>query len=277
VPVIHRTGLIYARHGDRALDGDLYGPDGIAGFPILIAAHGGAWRTGSADRYRHWGAWLATRGIGLFAINYRLVAGAQNRFPAALDDLRAAVGFVRDEAARLGADPRRIGLMGDSAGAHLAALAALADGQERFARGGAAGGPALDVRLVVGVYGVYDLLAQWQHDLLSRPGDSITESLLGVSPLDDRFAFAAASPIAYASRAMRHIPFLLAWGTGDAVADGATQSAAFAGALTQCGNTVRTVTIPEAPHFWIGEPIEECGSHTGVLAPRLLRFLEDHL
>ncbi|MFO1061588.1 MAG: alpha/beta hydrolase [Dongiaceae bacterium] len=271
----------YARRGGQALTGDLYAPADGAPYPILVAAHGGAWRTGSAARYRHWGRWLAARGIGLFAINYRLVAERRNLFPASLMDLRAALAFVRGEAGRLGADPGRIGLMGDSAGAHLAALAALSEGRERFALEPVPGlepGPAplaAAVRLVVGVYGVYDLPAQWQHDLAVRPADSITEALLGASPLDDRFPFLAASPIAYASRD-RRIPFLLAWGTGDTVADPATQSAAFARALVQCGAPVRTVVIPEAPHFWIDEPIEP-PSHTHLLAPRLLRFAEEHL
>jgi acetyl esterase/lipase len=60
-----------------------------------------------------------------FAISYRLSKPGAKTFPGAVYDVKAAVQFVRANAARFGIDPDRIGLMGDSAGAHLAALVAL--------------------------------------------------------------------------------------------------------------------------------------------------------
>ena len=61
-----------------------------------------------------------------FSIDYRLTRDGQNHYPAAVHDVRAAVQWVRSHGAELKIDPARIALMGDSAGAHLGALVALA-------------------------------------------------------------------------------------------------------------------------------------------------------
>jgi hypothetical protein len=55
------------------------------------------------------------------------------------------------------------------------------------------------VSAVIGFYGVYDMLAQWEHDLVSRPRDPITEKLLGGPPMASRKAFFEASPVSYAT------------------------------------------------------------------------------
>src|SRR6266849_9337967 len=66
-------------------------------------------------------------GYALFAIDYRL--GKAGTYPRSVYDVKAAIQFVRAKAADLGVDPERIGLMGDSAGGHLAALVGLAPDQ----------------------------------------------------------------------------------------------------------------------------------------------------
>ncbi|MFX8554434.1 alpha/beta hydrolase, partial [Acinetobacter baumannii] len=76
---------------------------------------------------------LAERGYAVFAINYRLLKKEHNRYPAAITDVRAAIQFLRSHADELAIDPSRIGLMGDSAGAHLASLTALAQDEPPFA------------------------------------------------------------------------------------------------------------------------------------------------
>src|SRR5258708_4197631 len=83
--------------------------------------------------------------------------------------------------------PSRIGLMGDSAGAHLAALVALAPDQ--FAaeyRGDPNAAVSANMKAVIGFYGVYDMLAQWQHDQIARPTNSIAEKFLGTSLIQNR-------------------------------------------------------------------------------------------
>ena len=121
-----RRNLQFGVHDDEVLTGDYYAPSGPGPFPALIALHGGFWKRGSAEGYQYWGPYLAQRGYALFSVNYRLVEGTKNRYPAAVHDTRAAVQFLRSKAAALKVDPDRIGFIGDSAEAHLAALVALA-------------------------------------------------------------------------------------------------------------------------------------------------------
>jgi acetyl esterase/lipase len=280
LPVRFDAGMEYAIHDGVTLTGDFYRPDGGRELPVMIAIHGGAWRIGAAEMYRHWGTWLAARGIALFAIEYRLTDGKRNCYPAAVQDVRAAVQFVRANAARLGIDPARIGLVGDSAGGHLSALVAFAGDTPLFAQGyrdDPHAGTSTAVKAVVGVYGVYDMLAQWRHDLVARPRQQITELFLGVSALEDKFRYFEASPLAYTSTKAARTAFLIAWGTTDDVVDYATQSAVFVTALKQTGTFVRTVELVGAPHYWMTDPIEEPTSYAGFLAPRLLRFLREQL
>jgi acetyl esterase/lipase len=125
--------------------------------------HGGAWKYGTAESYQYWGPYLAQRGYVLFAINYRLVQGTKNRYPVAVHDTRAAVQFLRSQAAAFKVDPTRIGCIGDSAGAHLAALVALTGDSlpcAETAPNDPYTGVSTHVKVVVGIYGVYDLLTQ---------------------------------------------------------------------------------------------------------------------
>lgn len=279
-PVKIDKRLEFAVHDGVRLTGDLYRPEGGRDLPVLIAVHGGGWRRGNAEMYQHWGAWLAARGIALFTIEYRLVEGERNRYPAPLHDVRAAVQFVRANAQKLAIKESRIGLVGDSAGAHLAALVALAGDAPAFAaayRDDPHAGVSTAVKAMVGVYGVYDLLAQWRHDQLDRPRDQITEILLGASPLDDKFRYFEASPLAYTTTQAAKTAFLISWGTGDDVVDCASQSEAFVMALKQAGCFVRTVAVPGAPHFWMSDPVDEPAGFAGFLAPKLLRFLREQL
>ena len=120
-----RGGVSYATHDGVALAGDLYLPAGAGPFPALVGVHGGGWQAGARHAFQFWGPYLAARGYVLFAISYRLAKKGQKMFPQAVNDVRAAVQFVRGSAAEFKVDPERIGLFGASAGGHLASLAAL--------------------------------------------------------------------------------------------------------------------------------------------------------
>jgi acetyl esterase/lipase len=253
--------LTFASPGGESLDADVYAPDGSAPAPVLICVHGGGWQRGARGSYRFLGPRLADAGYLVLSIDYRLVSGARNRYPAAVDDVRAAVAYVRAHAAELNADPLRIGLIGDSAGAHLAALTGLTD--------------AATIKTVVAVFGIYDCAAQWQADLTTRPGEGIAEAFLGVPLTTDRQRYFDASPISYATTANNAVSFLLAWGTEDDLVVPA-QSEAFLLALKQAGFYVRTV-VQTAPHYWMSDPLDEPGSYSAFLLPRMLRFLNERL
>jgi acetyl esterase/lipase len=172
-----RKNVEFGVHDDNALTGDYYAPPGDGPYPALIALHGGFWKRGTAEGYQYWGPFLARHGYVLFSINYRLVKGAKNRYPAAVHDTRAAVQFLRSKAATLKVNSERIGCIGDSAGAHLAALVALAGDVPPFSTSHANdsyAGVSTRVKLVVGVYGSYDLLAQcntikWPVPVIKSP------------------------------------------------------------------------------------------------------------
>jgi acetyl esterase/lipase len=272
-------GLQYAIHDGVRLTGDFYKPAGAVS-PVVVAVHGGAWKVGDVTDFQYWGPWLASRGIAVYSIHYRLVRGEQNRYPAAVLDVRAAVQFVRANARRLGVDPNRIALMGASAGAHLSAFVALAGERPAF-KAGYPDDPHKDtdtkVAAVVAAYGIYDMLAQWEHDQIARPYDQITELFLGVRPTEDKFRYFEASPLAYTTTHANATSFLLTWGTDDDVVDWRTQSQTFLKALKQSGYFVRTVSVQGAPHFWMYAPLDEPHSYAGFVAPTVLRFLKERL
>ncbi|MSQ18373.1 MAG: alpha/beta hydrolase [Betaproteobacteria bacterium] len=272
-----KKDIEFASHGGASLQGDLYRPKTPGKYPTMVAVHGGGWQLANRGVYQYWGPWLAERGYTTFACTYRLSKPGQKTFPDAIQDVRAAVQFVRGNASELGVDPDRIGLVGDSAGAHLAATVALAGEHPTFKDGNAGdkyGKVSTQVKLMVGSYGVYDLYQQWRHDLVSRVRDSIVEKFLGVSAIDDKRPYFEGSPMSYISGKNNGAAFLVVWGDTDDIVDHQTQSEMFLEALKQAGHFARPVAVTGAPHFWMADPINEPNSHAGFLAPRLLRFLQ---
>ena len=274
-----RANVEYGRHDGEALLGDAYMPKAPGKYPVVIAVHGGGWQGGSKASYRFWGPWLAQRGYVVFSIDYRLVKPGKKMFPESVHDVRAGVQFVRSRAAELKADPDRIALIGDSAGGHLVSLVGLmgdspalpkAYGDDPYASVSTA------VKAVIGVYGVYDMTQQWNHDVLNRPNDNIAEKYLGAPPAQDRKLYFDGSPMSYAVKSASGVSFLLANGTEDDVVDRA-QTDAFFLSLKQAGNYVRRFVMQGAGHYWLSDPIEEPGSVSGFFAPRLLRFLGERL
>jgi acetyl esterase/lipase len=272
--------IVFAEHDGVTLLGDLYLPQGLRKAPVLVGVHGGGWQVGDRKFYTNWGNYLARNGYAVFAIEYRLMKPGVKTWPGAVYDTRAAVQFVRAEAAEFGLDAERVGLIGDSAGAHLSALVALA-GKERlfssqYLSDRHAATPA-EVKAVVGFYGVYDMLAQWEHDQITRPRDQIVEKLLGDPPMVSRKVFFEASPLSYATIDKNSTRFLLIYGREDDVVDPATQSEKFLTALKQAGFFARAIVVPGAGHFWSVDPVDEPGSFGAYVGPKMLRFLEGAL
>jgi acetyl esterase/lipase len=275
-----RKNLTYASHDGVDLQGDLYLPAGPGPHPVIINVHGGYWRRGSRDTFQYWGPYLAQRGYAGFTVSYRLTKPGKKTYPEVVHDIRAAVQFMRGSAKDFRLDPERIVLWGNSAGAHLAALVALAGDSPLFA-GAYPQDPhaalSTRVKVLIGTYGIYDLLTQWRHSQLGNPGDNLVESFLGVSPAKDRRIYFDASPISHATYGNNKTAVFLIWGTEDDVVDYKTQSLEFLQALKQAEFQVRPCVVHGAPHYWLSDPIDEPGSHSGFVAPRLLRFLAERL
>ena len=275
-----RKNVAYANHDGVELVGDLYLPAGAGPFPVVINVHGGYWRRGSRDTFHYWGPYLAERGYAGFGISYRLTKPGKKTYPEVVHDVRAAVQFIRSSAKDFRIDPDRIALWGNSAGGHLAALVALAGDSPLFAGGypqDTYASVSTKVKVLIGVYGIYELLGQWRQSQIGNPGDNLVESFLGCSPMQDRRRYFDASPISHAITANNKTAVYLSWGTEDDVVDPRTQSHEFLLALKQAGFAVRTCVMHGAPHYWLSDPIDEPGSHSGFLASRLMRFLADQL
>ena len=163
----------YVENGDPAQRLDLRYPPGAGPFPIVILVHGGGWsggdkagadKPGSGADITPWFEPLAAAGFLSVSINYRLAPA--HPWPACLDDVRAAVAWVRSHAHEFGGDAERLAIVGHSAGGHLALLAA-SPGPDGVA----------PVRAVVGCAAVNDLVA----DTRRRGGPSSSlQALFGI-------------------------------------------------------------------------------------------------
>ena len=119
------TDVVYAEVAGEPLRYDhcrVVGANGAT--PAVVFVHGGGWTGGDPSQAGGNALHFARRGIATVSISYRLAPA--HRFPAALDDVRRGLRYVRANADRLGIDPERLVLLGLSAGAHLAMLAHLA-------------------------------------------------------------------------------------------------------------------------------------------------------
>jgi acetyl esterase/lipase len=181
--------------------------------PTLVYVHGGGWVLGFRERQglplmQH----LAAHGWVCVSIDYRLSPRAT--FPDHLVDVKRGLAWVRAHAAELGADPGFVAIAGNSAGAHLAALAALTANDPAYQPGFEA--VDTSVAACVGFYGVYDLLdrrGQWPHAGMKR---LIAKHVMKATRDDAPAAYEAASPV---SRVHRDAPpFLLVHGTHDTLA-----------------------------------------------------------
>lgn len=175
--------LRYAGPDGPALD--VYRQDASGRRPAVLAIHGGSWRAGDKADVAPTAEALARAGFVAFATGYTLAGERRAGFPRQRRELRAAVRFVRREAARFGVDRRRVGALGISAGAHLAALVGTA------ARGPLTKGARLGA--VVSWSGPFDLRGAALRQVLDRE----VVDFLGCRDCPRRAA--AASPLTHVS------------------------------------------------------------------------------
>ncbi|HEV8565164.1 MAG TPA: alpha/beta hydrolase [Actinomycetota bacterium] len=118
-----RSDIRYGAAPGQPLALDAYVPDGARNLPGVIIIHGGGWNSGKKED----AAWLAESlvqtGFVAFSIDYRLAP--RYPFPAAINDVQAAIAFVRQHANDYGVDPTKLATIGGSAGGQLASLAAM--------------------------------------------------------------------------------------------------------------------------------------------------------
>jgi acetyl esterase len=194
------SNIVYSQPDGEALKLDACVPDGPGPFPAAILVHGGGWSSGNkTTEIDPIFAPLTKAGIVWFSVDYRLAP--LHRYPACIEDVEAAVRWVKAHAAEYHVDPARLALVGESAGGHIVDMVAVR------------ATPDTRVAAVVAFYAPCDLVA----DSVRRgaPSKSL-QDLFGLgTKLDDATVKTLhdASPINFVNAGLP--PFLLVHGTAD--------------------------------------------------------------
>ena len=289
-PVFAQTGEITVLSDvpylapDRTEKLDIYLPPGAddakspTRFPGIVLIHGGGWTGGSksAAREKEEGPVLARAGYVCVSIDYRLTA--QNRWPTNIYDGKNAVRFLRANAAKYHVDPDRIGVIGGSAGGHLALMVGYTTGNSKLTPTGANTpypGISDKVSAVVDMYGITNVQTSVQ---IAKDGTPLT------APKPWDAVFGDHKPVTDADRILvspvSHIgpqtpPTLVLHGTIDTIVD-RDQSIELDKKLTDAGVPHQFLLIPGIGHTfdfenWNKKPLPQ------DLRPVVIGFLDKYL
>ncbi len=274
----HFSGLTYAvAFGYRPLQLDVWVPDTPAPAPLVVWVHGGAFVMGDRrylpETLRPGQVFdaLLDAGLAVATIDYRHSLEAP--FPAQLHDAKAAVRYLRQFAGELGISTDRVGVWGESAGGHIAALVGLTGHRPDLEGTHGVVGPSSAVDVVVDWYGLADLATMPRRETPPQiaallpvemhvpPEDHLTRGLEGP-------ALADASPLTHVTAGAP--PFLLQHGAADWLVP-VDQSERLAAALREAGVPVEFDVVAGAGHIWLG--------HDDVhgIVDRSVRYLADAL
>ena len=230
-----QTGILFALPADQPLFLDLYQPPEPGRYPAVVTIYGGGWANGSPAESAALSRFLAARGYVVAAVDYRHAPAY--RFPSQLEDVQTALTFVRDHADEYEIAGDRLGLVGWSAGAHLAMLAGFCSDA--------------GVQSIVDYYGPVDLAAGYSDPPVPDPIDvqQVLAAFIGGTPTELPEAYVQASPLTYAESAEANSlpPVLLLYGGRDHIVEVRFGRRLY-DALVGNGNTAVWVKIPWAEH-----------------------------
>jgi acetyl esterase/lipase len=205
--------------------------------PAVLWIHGGGWEHGDKNAHVN-AAFLASGGFVAATLSYRLSGDAP--FPAAIEDCKCAVRFLRANASTYGIDPDRIGVAGSSAGGHLAELVATTE--KSVGLEGDGGWPTIssEVQATASYFGPSDLTRQFPADTVP-----VIEKFLRGTEKEKPELYRQASPIFYVSK--NDPPLLLVHGEKD---DGVPfeQSVRMADAYRRAGLVVEFIKVKNSGH-----------------------------
>jgi acetyl esterase/lipase len=218
--------------------------------PVIAAVvdlHGGAWTSGDRTMNAAIAQHLADNGIAVLALEFRMPP--QAAYPAMLTDVAAGIRWLKTHAAEAGTDASRVGILGTSSGGHLALLAALRPGDERYAGAIAAGDPDGSVAFAVTCWPVSDPAARFRM-VTERGNAKLVAAHNAFWP--DEAAMTEGSPVDIVSRgdAQQLPPVLIIQGTKDENLTADMQDR-FAAAYRTKGGSVELHVYDGEPHGFI--------------------------
>jgi alpha-L-fucosidase 2 len=251
-----KKNIEFARPGGQPVLLDASIPDGPGPFPAVVLVHGGGFTGGNKGIYiSPLFEPLAEAKFAWFSIDYRLAPAA--KLPAPVDDVVSALAWVHKHAKEYKVDPRRIALIGESAGGYMVDYAAIV------------APPEVAPAAVVSFYGPHDLLYERDGDVVKGGVAAMT----GVTKMDaaGEKKLRAVSPYYLVTKKLP--PFLLVHGDKDQVVP-YEQSPRFCKVLQAHGGECELYTVPEGIHGmgeWEKEPA------LGGYKAKLIEWLRAHL
>ncbi len=234
---------VIASYPEHAVTLTLYVPDRPGSYPAVLDIHGGGWKARQVDADRPMMERLAARGFVTAIVAYRLSTEA--KYPAALDDCKAAVRYLRAHAAELKIDPNRIGVMGGSAGGHLTGLLAMTSGQPEFEGEGPNREYSSAVKAAIVMAATQDLVAANKD----KTGEG-SVLFFGATAQEKPELYAQASPITHVRAGVP--PTIFIEGEKDTLKIGRAE---MQDKLRALGIETELHTLKDAPHpFWMSQP-----------------------
>jgi len=240
-------GLVYARYGQREMQLDLWKPKTPSQtLPAIICVHGGGWYKGKRADMANLAQALAAKGFVAATISYRLSGEA--KFPAAIQDCKAAVRFLRANAGKFGINANAIGVTGLSAGGHLAALLTTSDGVRELEGNGGNGDQSSAVQAGIAMGAQSDLENERIRELSARPNDPFYRTFLGAPLSEIPETYALASPRRHLDKSDPPLLFM----TGE-LDDPSTHAESMRIDLMGQGIPTGLILLPQAPHGFLNQ------------------------
>ena len=248
--VIYDADVEYSNVGERVAM-DILRPRAPSATPrpAVVMVHGGGFRAGKRESYLPTAARLAEHGYVAATVTYRLAP--KNRYPAAVHDVKAAVRFLRANAARYGIDANHIGALGGSAGGHLVLMLGLTAGVPEFEGTGPNREFSSAVQCVVDYYGPTDFTQSYAK---SVDAAEVLPLFLGADLVHDRAIHIRSSPLNWVTP--NAAPTLAIHGTDDKYV-AYEHSIWLLERLLGAGVPAELETLPGAPHGFKGADAEK--------------------
>ncbi len=255
-------GVVFGTTGVRDLRADVFRPADHSDdlLPGVVFVHGGSWRTGDRTQLRGYGVLVGRHGYVGMASEYRLIPEAT--YPENLHDVKAAIRWMRANADELGVDPNRIAVHGNSAGGHLALLAAATGDHADLEGDGGNNDVSSAVQACVAIYPP-TLFDDEGWEVGARPSEALFEN--GSTPEIRE----AASPLLRVHADFP--PTFLVHGTADELVP-PQASLQMYDALIAAGVSTELKMVADQPHAFDAEP-----TFGRQVANEIVHFLDRYL